>query len=354
MEKQVNIDSSNAHSPGQSIKKKMQLCADTKDLNEVLERKPYYSRSIDEPITKSSGTDFTNVDTSKDCLQVILHQESRKQEVRHPQSRDYSKTFKISRFPWKQLLVGTAVAVEIFQRTLKLKVPLQELIQREIYKQAFVCIKSELSTMFTLQYFCKNKETLIQTDIRMKVVSAVLIHKNVSASTKSESEYALSRDSPQDIEPDAEQEPPIFAVNTLTNFQEGEEKMALKLETAKDPEHSTLHKLISEGWPPKRSSVPDNLKDYWNYRDELTVEDGILLKNRKFIVPKNLQLVYIDKIHAGHLGINKSLQKACEYLFWKGYTKDIIEAIDKCAICQENAPSNPQRFQYISEVPPHP
>ena len=318
-------------------------------MNEALEREPYYSRSIDELIAKSSGTDFTNVDTSKDCLQVILHQESRKQEVRHPQSRDYSKTFKISRCQWKQLPVRTAVAVEIFQRTLKLKVPLQELIQREIYKQAFVCIKSELSTMFTLQYFCKDKETLIKTDIRMKAFSPVLIHKNASASTKSESENALSRVSPQDIEPDAEQEPPIFAVNTLTNFQEGEEKMALKLETAKDPELSALHKLISEGWPPKRSSVPDNLKDYWNYRDELTVKDGILLKNWK-----NLQLVYIDKIQAGHLGINKSLQKARDYLFWKGYTKNIIEAIDKCAICQENAPSNPQHFQYISEVPPHP
>ena len=82
VEKQVNIDSSNAHSPGQSIKKKkMQLCIDTKDLNEVLERKPNCTRSIDELITKSSGTDFTNVDTSKDCLQVILHPESRKQEV---------------------------------------------------------------------------------------------------------------------------------------------------------------------------------------------------------------------------------------------------------------------------------
>ena len=111
--------------------------------------------------------------------------------------------------------MGTSVAVEIFQRTLKLKVPMQELIQREIYQQAFMCIKSELSSMSTLQY----KETLIQTDIRMKVFSAVLMHKNASVSTKSESEYALSRVSPQDIEPDAEQEPPIFAVNTLTNFQ---------------------------------------------------------------------------------------------------------------------------------------
>ena len=82
VEKQVNVDPSNAHSPGHSIKKKIRLCIDPKDLNEVLERKPYYSRSIDELIAKSSGTDFTNVDTSKDCLQVILHQESRKQEIR--------------------------------------------------------------------------------------------------------------------------------------------------------------------------------------------------------------------------------------------------------------------------------
>ena len=130
--------------------------------------------------------------------------------------------------------------------------------------------------------------------------------------------------------------------------------MALMEETAKDPKLSALHKLISEGWPPKRSNVPDNLKDYWNYRDELSVENAILLKNHKLIVPKNLQPVYINKIHAGHLGIYKSLQKAREYLFWKGYTKDISEATDKCTLCQENAPSNPQRFQYISEVPPHP
>ena len=76
---------------------------------------------------------------------------------------------------------------------------------------------------------------------------------------------ALSKVSPQDVEPNIEQESPIFAVNTLTNFQEGEEKMALMEETVKDSELSALHNLISEEWPPKRSSVPDNLKDYWNY-----------------------------------------------------------------------------------------
>ena len=55
---------------------------------------------------------------------------------------------------------------------------------------------------------------------------------------------AISRVSPQDIEPNTEQESPIFAVNTLTNFQEGGEKMVSKEETAKDSELAGLHKLI--------------------------------------------------------------------------------------------------------------
>ena len=45
------------------------------------------------------------------------------------------------------------------------------------------------------------------------------------------------------------------------------------------------------------------------------VEDGILLKSHKFIVPWNLQSMYINKIYKDHLGINKSLKKAHECLF---------------------------------------
>ena len=45
------IDSSNAHSPNHSIKKSICLCIDPKDLNEALEREPYYSRTIDELIS---------------------------------------------------------------------------------------------------------------------------------------------------------------------------------------------------------------------------------------------------------------------------------------------------------------
>ena len=73
------IDSSNAHSPNHSIKKSIRLCIDPKDLNEALEREPYYSRSIDELISMFAGAKvFTIVDMDKGYWQVVLHPESRK------------------------------------------------------------------------------------------------------------------------------------------------------------------------------------------------------------------------------------------------------------------------------------
>ena len=60
------IDSSNAHSPNHVIKKSIHLCIDPKDLNEALEREPYYSRSIDELISMFAGAKvFTIVDMDK-------------------------------------------------------------------------------------------------------------------------------------------------------------------------------------------------------------------------------------------------------------------------------------------------
>ena len=63
------IDSSNAHSPNHSIKKSIRLCIDPKDLNEALEREPYYSRSIDELISMFAGAKvFTIVDMGQRLL----------------------------------------------------------------------------------------------------------------------------------------------------------------------------------------------------------------------------------------------------------------------------------------------
>ena len=78
VEKQVNINKSNARSPGHSIAK-IWLCIDPKDLNKALDQEPYYSWSIDELIVKFSGAVFfTIINMDKGYWQVILHPKSQK------------------------------------------------------------------------------------------------------------------------------------------------------------------------------------------------------------------------------------------------------------------------------------
>lgn len=71
-------------------------------------------------------------------------------------------------------------------------------------------------------------------------------------------------------------------------------------ETAKDPTLSALREVIMGGWPEKRSDCPLHLHAYWNYRDELTVADGLVLKGTRIVIPKPLQPDVLQQLHYAH------------------------------------------------------
>ena len=75
----VEKDTGNHHSPNHTIKKKLRICLDPRDLNEALERELYHTRSVDEITAKLQGmTVFTIVDFKKGYWMVVLHPDSRK------------------------------------------------------------------------------------------------------------------------------------------------------------------------------------------------------------------------------------------------------------------------------------
>ena len=58
----VEKDTGNHHSPNHTVKKKLRICLDPRDLSEALEREPYHTRSVDEITVKLQGmTIFTIV-----------------------------------------------------------------------------------------------------------------------------------------------------------------------------------------------------------------------------------------------------------------------------------------------------
>ena len=75
----VEKDTGSHHSPNHTIKKKLRICLDPRDLNEALEREPYHICSVDEITAKLQGmTVFTIVDFKKGYWMVVLHPDSRK------------------------------------------------------------------------------------------------------------------------------------------------------------------------------------------------------------------------------------------------------------------------------------
>ena len=75
----VEKDTGSHHSPNHTIKKKLRICLDSRDLNEALGRKPYHTHSVDEITAKLQGmTVFTIVDFKKGYWMVVLHPDSRK------------------------------------------------------------------------------------------------------------------------------------------------------------------------------------------------------------------------------------------------------------------------------------
>ena len=110
MEKKVPVDSSNAYSLGHSVLKKMQICLDPRNLNESIEREPYYTWSIEEILGKFHGmTQFTIADFNRGYWMIELHPDSRKLTT---------MVLDIGRFQWIRLPMHSIVAQDIFQRKL--------------------------------------------------------------------------------------------------------------------------------------------------------------------------------------------------------------------------------------------
>ena len=91
-----------------------------------------------------------------------------------------------------------------------------------------------------------------------------------------------------------------------------------------------LQKVISciaNGWK------KDCLNQYYHYREELTVINGVVLKGRRVVVPKSLQQEMLEITHKCHLGVEKCKRRAQRVLYWLNMNNDIEELASRCETC---------------------
>ncbi|KAG1667797.1 hypothetical protein GQR58_018255 [Nymphon striatum] len=119
-------------------------------------------------------------------------------------------------------------------------------------------------------------------------------------------------------------------------------KLNLQRATRSDIELSILIDVIMNGWPDEKFKLPPTVIPYFTFRDELNVQDGIVYKGQRVIVPKELQSEMIKKIHSSHQGVEASIRRASDSLFWIGMAAQIKDAVNRCDACNAFLTKNPK------------
>ncbi|CAG2216619.1 unnamed protein product [Mytilus edulis] len=128
-----------------------------------------------------------------------------------------------------------------------------------------------------------------------------------------------------------------------------------KKQTESDEILQQMKKINEEGWPLKKEELPEDLKMYWQFRNEITCIDNLLYKGLKLIIPTSLRKEMLQLIHETHMGIVKCKTRAREFMYWPGMMSDIQDIVEKCETCAvNNKKTNNKEPMITSKLPDRP
>ena len=96
---------------------------------------------------------------------------------------------------------------------------------------------------------------------------------------------------------------------------------------------SVIDRVISMGWKPSKRNVPVEILPYWNIKDELSFNDGIVYRSDRIVVPVTLRKNLIIKLHQAHMGNGSTLRRARTSLWWPGTNNQSKQFIATCEVC---------------------
>ena len=81
-------------------------------------------------------------------------------------------------------------------------------------------------------------------------------------------------------------------------------------ETAADENLQKMSSIILSRWPEEKDRIPAQLHAYYNVRDEISVQDGLIFKGAKIEVLKTMRQEIMSRIHSSNMGVESCLRRA--------------------------------------------
>ena len=118
----------------------------------------------------------------------------------------------------------------------------------------------------------------------------------------------------------------IHQITTQTSARsDGLNQMGLA--TQEDDEFALHKHTITHGWPSTIREVPSEIQSCWTFREELTIEDGIVLKGTQIVVPLKTCQTTLQPIHEGHFHPCKCKHRAKDTVYWSGLNNQLEKLI---------------------------
>ena len=93
-----------------------------------------------------------------------------------------------------------------------------------------------------------------------------------------------------------------------------------------------LIRYVQHGWPQQHD---DCFAPYYRVRHELSIEQGVVLGNKRVIIPLVLRQALLQELHSCHVGTIRRKPVARSYFWWPSLDAGVVAMCASCSICQE-------------------
>ena len=127
--------------------------------------------------------------------------------------------------------------------------------------------------------------------------------------------------------------------------------------TQADDELALLKHTIMLGWPNNIKEIPQVLHPYWTFCEELTIEDGLILKGTQIVIPNKKCETMLKQIHDSHLELTKCKLHAKQSVYWPGLNDQLEQLVLNCPLCLKYSRSKKKHDTHCAlgqEVPVFP
>ena len=141
---------------------------------------------------------------------------------------------------------------------------------------------------------------------------------------------------------------------TRNHFSKTTRVRAIRDATQVDKALQLLKATILHGWSDKKQTLASEVCPYFSIRDELSIQDGLIFRGERVIVPTKLRSEMKTKLHSSHMGAEACLRRARECFFWPGMSAEIRKLVAQCETCSAFGTSYLKETLMPHELPSRP